>query len=195
MAMARSSAMRAAPGTAGRPPRGTVVKLYDEKGVEVKPGETGRIFVGSELVFEGYTGGGSKETSAEGLMSTGDMGHIDEGGRLFIDSREDDMIVSGGENVYSTVVEQVLCAHPEVAEAAVVGIPHDDLGEEVGAAVALKEGRKADEQELQDFAKERLAAYKYPRHIWIVDELPKGPTGKILRREVEAPDDVTEALS
>jgi long-chain acyl-CoA synthetase len=131
----------------------------------------------------------------DGWFHSGDMAKQDEDGYYFIVDRKKDLIIRGGYNVYPREVEEVLYEHEAVAEAAVIGIPHDDLGEEVGAAVALKDGTSVDEQELRDFTKEHLAAYKYPRHIWIVDELPKGPTGKILRREVEAPADATGASS
>jgi len=116
------------------------------------------------------------------------MATQDEDGYFFIVDRKKDLIIRGGYNVYPREVEEALYEHDAVAEVAVVGLPHDDLGEEVGAAVALKPGREATEDELRTFAKSRLAAYKYPRHVWIVEELPKGPTGKILRREVRAPE-------
>ena len=115
------------------------------------------------------------------------MAQVDEDGYFFIVDRKKDMIIRGGYNVYPREVEEVLYEHPAVREVAVVGMPDDALGEEVGAAVALKKGESVSEDDLRAFAKERLAAYKYPRHLWIVDELPKGPTGKILRREVHAP--------
>ena len=134
---------------------------------------------------------GRPEATAEaiphGWFLSGDMAKQDEDGYFFIVDRKKDLIIRGGYNVYPREVEETLYEHPAVAEAAVVGVPHDDLGEEVGAAVALKPGQEATEDELREFAKERLAAYKYPRHLWIVKELPKGPTGKILRREVSAP--------
>ena len=114
---------------------------------------------------------------------------MDEDGYYFIVDRKKEMIIRGGYNVYPREIEEVLYEHPAVAEAAVVGMPHDDLGEEVGAAVALKPGATASPAELQAFVKERVAAYKYPRRVWLVDELPKGPTGKILRREVRRPGD------
>ncbi len=133
----------------------------------------------------------TEETFTDGWFLSGDMAKQDEDGYFFIVDRKKDLIIRGGYNVYPREVEEALYEHDGVAEVAVIGIKDDDLGEEVGAAVALKEGSDADEEELQAFAKERLAAYKYPRAVWIVDELPKGPTGKILRREVEAPEEVT----
>jgi acyl-CoA synthetase (AMP-forming)/AMP-acid ligase II len=180
--------LRAAPGTAGKPPRGTILKIIDEHGNEVPPGETGRIFVGSELVFEGYTGGGSKETSAEGLMSTGDMGHIDEEGRLFIDSREDDMIVSGGENVYPGEVEELLSKHPKISDAAVVGVEDKDFGQRLKAFIVASGGAELSEDEVKNYVKEHLARYKVPRDVEFLDELPRNATGKVVKRELQEND-------
>ena len=130
----------------------------------------------------------TEEAIEDGWFLSGDMAKVDEDGYFFIVDRKKDLIIRGGYNVYPREVEEALYEHEAVAEVAVIGIPDDDLGEEVGAAVALKDGAEVSEEELQAFAKERLAAYKYPRAVWLVDELPKGPTGKILRREVEAPE-------
>jgi acyl-CoA synthetase (AMP-forming)/AMP-acid ligase II len=177
--------LRAAPGTAGKPPKGTILKIVDRNGNEVPPGETGRIFVGSELVFEGYTGGGSKETSAEGLMSTGDMGHIDEDGRLFIDSREDDMIVSGGENVYPGEVEELLSKHPQISDAAVIGVEDQDFGQRLKAFVVTSGGAELSEDEVKTYVKDHLARYKVPREIEFLDELPRNATGKVVKRELQ----------
>src|SRR3954464_13530838 len=178
--------LRQAPGTAGKPPKGTILKILDKHGEELPRGETGRIFVGSELVFEGYTGGGSKETSAEGLMSTGDMGHIDENGRLFIDSREDDMIVSGGENVYPGEVEELLSKHPQVSDAAVVGVEDPDFGQRLKAFVVSKGALTEDD--VKNYVKEHLARYKVPREVEFLDELPRNATGKVLKRELQEKD-------
>jgi acyl-CoA synthetase (AMP-forming)/AMP-acid ligase II len=175
--------LRAAPGTAGKAPKGTIVKIIDKNGKELKRGETGRIFVGSELVFEGYTGGGSKETSAEGLMSTGDMGHLDDSGRLFIDSREDDMIVSGGENVYPGEVEELLAKHPKISDAAVIGVDDPDFGQRLKAFV-VKGSADLDEDEVKTYVKEHLARYKVPREVEFLDELPRNATGKVVKREL-----------
>ena len=123
----------------------------------------------------------------DGWFRTGDMAKVDDDGYYFIVDRKKDMIIRGGYNVYPREIEEVLYEHPAVLEAAVVGVPHDQLGEEVGAAVALKEGQSVTAEELRDYVKEQLAAYKYPRSVWFVDELPKGPTGKILKREIEVP--------
>jgi acyl-CoA synthetase (AMP-forming)/AMP-acid ligase II len=177
--------LRAAPGTAGKPPKGTILKIVDRNGNEVPPGETGRIFVGSELVFEGYTGGGSKETSAEGLMSTGDMGHIDEDGRLFIDSREDDMIVSGGENVYPGEVEELLSKHPQISDAAVIGVEDQDFGQRLKAFVVTSGGAELSEDEVKTYVKDHLARYKVPREVEFLDELPRNATGKVVKRELQ----------
>jgi len=176
----------AAPGTAGRPPRGTVLKLLDEDGREVPQGERGRIFVGNELLFEGYTGGGSKEVIS-GLMSTGDVGRLDSEGRLFVEGRDDDMIVSGGENVFPEEVEQCLVDHPAVKDAAVIGVPDERWGEVPKAVVVLKPGAMLDPHDLVGWARERLAAYKVPKTADIVAELPRNPTGKVLKRELRKP--------
>jgi acyl-CoA synthetase (AMP-forming)/AMP-acid ligase II len=175
--------LRKAPGTAGKPPRGTIVKILDKNGKDLPQGETGRIFVGSDLVFEGYTGGGSKEVSEAGLMSTGDMGHLDEDGRLFIDSREDDMIVSGGENVYPGEVEELLSNHPKVDDVAVIGVDDPDFGQRLKAFV-VKQGELS-EDEVKGYVKERLARYKVPREVAFIDELPRNATGKVLKRELQ----------
>jgi acyl-CoA synthetase (AMP-forming)/AMP-acid ligase II len=180
--------LRAAPGTAGKPPKGTILKIIDKEGEELPRGETGRIFVGSGLEFEGYTGGDSKEMSADGLMSTGDMGHIDEEGRLFIDSREDDMIVSGGENVYPGEVEELLAKHPKIADAAVVGVEDKDFGQRLKAFVVASRESELSEDEVKDYVKDRLARYKVPREVEFLDELPRNATGKVVKRELQERD-------
>jgi fatty-acyl-CoA synthase len=176
--------LRKAPGTAGKAPRGTIVKIVDKDGNELPQGETGRIFVGSELVFEGYTGGGSKEVH-DGLMSTGDLGHLDEEGRLFIDSREDDMIVSGGENVYPGEVEDLLTKHPKIADAAVIGVDDPDFGQRLKAFVVTDNSAELTVDEVKGYVKEHLARYKVPREIEFLDELPRNATGKVLKRELK----------
>ncbi len=175
--------MRAAPGTAGRPPRGTVVKLLDDRGLEVSPGQTGRIFVGNEMLFEGYTGGGSKDVVG-GLMSTGDVGRFDEGGRLFVEGRDDEMIVSGGENVFPKEVEDAISRHDAVSEVAAIGVEDDQFGQRLRAFVVLEQGKKASEDELKAHVKANLARYKVPREIVFIDELPRNATGKVLKREL-----------
>jgi len=169
--------------------RGVQMKLVHDDGTDVDEGEVGEIAIRGENVMKGYWERESDTLEAipDGWFRTGDMAKQDEDGYFFIVDRKKDLIIRGGYNVYPREVEEALYEHEAVAEVAVVGIKDDDLGEEVGAAIALKEGYDLDGEELQAFAKERLAAYKYPRAVWIVDELPKGPTGKILRREVHAP--------
>ncbi len=175
--------MRSAPGTAGRPPRGTVLKLYDERGVEVPAGSTGRIFVGNEMLFEGYTGGGSKDL-IDGLMATGDVGRVDDAGRLFVEGRDDEMIVSGGENLFPKEVEDMLARHEAVVEAAAIGVDDEAFGQRLRAFVVTAPGSKASEDELKRYVKQNLAAFKVPREIWFMDELPRNATGKILKREL-----------
>jgi acyl-CoA synthetase (AMP-forming)/AMP-acid ligase II len=175
--------LRAAPGTAGRPPRGTIVKLVDEEGDEVRQGETGRIFVGNEMAFDGYTGGGGKQ-SLGGLLSSGDVGHFDSGGRLFIDGRDDEMIVSGGENVFPREVEDLLADHDAVDEVAVIGVDDEQFGQRLKAFVVVTRGASVDPDELKDHVKANLARYKVPREIEFLDELPRNATGKVLKREL-----------
>jgi len=175
--------MRAAPGTAGRPPRGTVVRLYDENGVEAPTGKTGRIFVGNEMLFEGYTGGGTKDVIG-GLMATGDVGRFDEAGRLFVEGRDDEMIVSGGENVFPKEVEDLLARHEAICEAAAIGVDDSDFGQRLRAFVVLDRGKEVSEGDLKDYVKKNLARYKVPREIVFMDELPRNATGKVLKREL-----------
>ena len=175
--------LRAAPGTAGRTPRGTIIKLFDEKGHDVAPGETGRIFVGNEMLFEGYTGGGNKDVIA-GLMSTGDVGHFDEEGRLFVDGRDDEMIVSGGENVFPREVEDLLASHDAVEEVAVVGVEDEEFGQRLKAFVVKRSGAKLTESDVKAHVKANLARFKVPREVEFLDELPRNATGKVLKREL-----------
>jgi acyl-CoA synthetase (AMP-forming)/AMP-acid ligase II len=186
--IAQPGDLRAAPGTAGKPPFGTVVKLLDDDGHEVPSGETGRIFVGNELVFDGYTGGGNKAI-INGLMSTGDVGHLDADGRLFVDGRDDEMIVSGGENVFPREVEDLLTHHEGVDEAAVVGVDDVKFGQRLCAFVVLTGEGAAGEDDLKAYVKANLASYKVPREIVFLDKLPRNATGKVLKRELaEDPD-------
>jgi fatty-acyl-CoA synthase len=177
--------LRAAPGTAGRPPRGTVIRILDSEWQELPPGETGRIFVGNELLFDGYTGGEDKVRFGT-LMSTGDVGHFDEDGRMFVDGRDDDMIVSGGENVFPSEVEDLLAGVPGVREVAVLGVPDAEFGQRLRAYVALQDGASLTEQELKDQVKSNLAGYKAPREVVFVDVLPRNATGKVVKRELQA---------
>jgi fatty-acyl-CoA synthase len=175
--------MRAAPGTAGRPPHNTVIRIVDEDGNDVPKGETGRIFVGNGVAFEGYTGGGDKEHLGE-LLSSGDVGHFDEEGRLFIDGRDDEMIVSGGENVFPREVEDLLADHEGVVEAAAIGVDDEQFGQRLRAFVVKDESADVSEDDLKEYVKGNLARYKVPREILFVDELPRNATGKVLKREL-----------
>ena len=186
--MATPEDLRDAPGTAGKPPRGTIVKLYDDDGKPVeKVGATGRIFVGNDMQFEGYTGGGGKD-SIDGLMSSGDVGHFDDKGRLFVDGRDDDMIVSGGENVFPQEVEDLLAGHEKIAEAAVFGVDDEKFGQRL-KAVVVTTGGDLSEDEVKKFVKSNLAGYKVPRDVEFMDELPRNATGKVLKRELKGDGD------
>ena len=176
--------MRKAPGTAGRTPHGTEVKILGDDGRELPDGESGRIFVGNEMSFEGYTGGGGKDI-VDGMLSSGDVGHFDEAGRLFIDGRDDEMIVSGGENVFPREVEDLLANHDAIDEAAVIGVDDETFGQRLKAFVVTSSGADLDEAGVKDYVKENLARYKIPREVEFMDELPRNPTGKILKRELE----------
>src|SRR3954466_9047525 len=184
------------PGSIGTPIEGVEMKFVDEDGNDVGQGEVGEILIKGHNVMKGYweRPEATAESIQDGWVTTGDMAKVDEDGYYFIVDRKKELIIRGGYNVYPREVEEVLYEHPAVREAAVVGMPHDDLGEEVGAAVVLKDGEKVEPDELRDFVKDQVAAYKYPRKIWFTDELPKGPTGKILKREIEVPSR-TEATS
>jgi acyl-CoA synthetase (AMP-forming)/AMP-acid ligase II len=175
--------LRAAPGTAGRPPRGTVVLLYDADGRAVAEGETGRIFVGNELVFEGYTDGGGKPM-IDGLLSSGDVGHFDADGRLFVDGRDDEMIVSGGENVFPREVEDAIATLEGVEEVAAIGVEDAEFGQRLRAFVVLRAGAAIGEQDVKAHVKASLARYKVPRDVVFLDELPRNVTGKVLKREL-----------
>src|SRR3954463_2977880 len=177
--------LRDAPGRAGKPPRGTIVRIYDDEGQPVEVGETGRIFVGNDLQFEGYTGGGNKDV-IDGLMSSGDVGHFDDEGRLFVDGRDDDMIVSGGENVFPQEVEELLESHDNIKEAAVFGVDDEKFGQRLKAVVVSKKKMSADE--VKKYVKSNLAGYKVPRDVEFVDELPRTSTGKVLKRELKEED-------
>ena len=177
--------LRAAPGTAGRPPRGTTVRLFDEAGKDVAPGEVGRIFVGNDMKMEGYTGGGHKE-AIEGLLSSGDVGHFDSDGRLFVDGRDDEMIVSGGENVFPREVEDLLADLDGVSEVAIIGVEDEKFGQRLKAFVVLEAGVSLGEAELTSHVKANLASYKTPREVEFLDELPRNATGKVLKRELHA---------
>ncbi|HEY0403998.1 MAG TPA: long-chain fatty acid--CoA ligase [Blastococcus sp.] len=180
------------PGSIGTPIRGVEMRLVDDDGTDVAAGEVGEIAIRGENVMKGYWQRPEDTAKAipDGWFRTGDLARQDEDGYFFIVDRKKEMIIRGGYNVYPREIEEALYEHPAVAEVACIGIRHPDLGEEVAAAVALKPGASADPDELKAFVKARVAAYKYPRHVWLVDSLPKGPTGKILRRSVEVPEGV-----
>lgn len=172
----------AAPGTVGKPPTSCKVRLYSDDGVLVtEPGVKGTIYVGSMLSFSGYSGGGGKK-GIDGLLSSGDVGHWDEGGRLFIDGRDDDMIVSGGENVFPGEIEELLYAHPDINEAAVVAVPDDEFGQRLAAYLVRNPGATIDSDGVRLYVKENLARFKVPRDVHFIEELPRTATGKLLRR-------------
>jgi long-chain acyl-CoA synthetase len=180
------------PGSIGTPVRGVEMRVVDDEGRDVPQGEVGEIAIRGENVMKGYWNRPEDTATAipDGWFRTGDLARQDEDGYFSIVDRKKEMIIRGGYNVYPREIEEALYEHPAVAEAACIGIPHPDLGEEVAAAVALKPGQSAEPDELREFVKARVAAYKYPRHVWVVSALPKGPTGKILRRAVEVPEEV-----
>ena len=180
------------PGSIGTPIEGVEMKVVDDDGNDVEQGEIGEIVIKGHNVMKGYWNrdDATKESIKDDWFYTGDMAKVDEDGYFFIVDRKKELIIRGGYNVYPREIEEVLYEHPAIQEAAVVGVPDDALGEEVGAAVVLKKGEQLSEDELRDHVKGEVAAYKYPRKIWFVDELPKGPTGKILKREIEVPAEV-----
>jgi long-chain acyl-CoA synthetase len=181
------------PGSIGTPIQGVEMQVWDDEGNEVPQGEVGEIVIRGHNVMKGYwerPEATAEAINSDGWFRTGDMAKLDEDGYFFIVDRKKDLIIRGGYNVYPREVEEVLYEHPAIQEAAVVGIPDDALGEEVGAVVVLKEGGSLDAQEVKAYVKEQVAAYKYPRKVWFADELPKGPTGKILKREIEVPEQV-----
>src|SRR3954453_17358937 len=179
-------------GSIGTPISGVEMRVVDDDGNEVEQGEVGEIAIRGPNVMKGYWRKDDETQKAikGGWFHTGDMAKVDDEGYFFIVDRKKEMILRGGYNVYPREIEEVLYEHPAIAEAAVVGVPDDKMGEEVGAAIALKEGESVDEGELRSFVKEQVAGYKYPRKIWFVDELPKGPTGKVLKREIEVPEQI-----
>lgn len=179
--IALPSELRSAPGTAGRTPLGTTVRIYDENDKPVPNGTTGRIFVGNSQQFEGYTGGGMKKM-LDGLMSIGDVGHFDENGLLFVEGRDDDMIVSGGENVFPAEVEDLLSDHPALLEVAVIGVEDEAFGQRLKAFVVLHEGQTLSEDDAKTYVKDHLARHKVPREVVFLDEIPRNPTGKVLKR-------------
>ena len=189
IATARPEDLRAAPDTAGRPAGGTQIRILDPEFAELPAGEVGSIYVRNDTQFDGYTSGTTKDFHA-GFMSSGDVGYLDEAGRLFVVGRDDEMIVSGGENVYPIEVEKILAAHSDVAEAAVMGVVDEQYGQRLAAFVVLEPGAQLDKgaapESLKQHVRENLANYKVPREISVLDELPRGSTGKILRAELHS---------
>ena len=176
--------LRAAPDTAGRPAEGTQIRILDAELHELPVGEVGSIYVRNSTQFDGYTSGQTKEFH-EGFMCSGDVGYVDDAGRLFVVGRDDEMIVSGGENVYPIEVEKTLAAHDDVAEAAVLGVDDEKFGQRLEAFVVLRPGAAATPEELKQHVREHLANFKVPRAITVLDELPRGTTGKISRKELQ----------
>ena len=184
------------PGSIGTPIAGVEMKLVDEAGADVAPGEVGEIAIRGHNIMKSYWNrpdATAEAISADGWFRSGDLARIDDDGYYFIVDRKKELIIRGGYNVYPREIEEVLYEHPAVLECAVIGIPHASLGEEVGAAVALKPGAEATPEELRAFVKSQVAAYKYPRQVWLLDSLPKGPTGKILKREIRPPSELAAA--
>jgi long-chain acyl-CoA synthetase len=177
-------------GSIGQPVRAVEMKVVDPDDNDLSQGEVGEIVLRSPHVMRGYHDrpDATAEVMRNGWFHTGDLAYVDEDGYFFIVDRKKDLIIRGGYNVYPREIEEVIYEHPAVLEAAVIGVAHESLGEEVGAAVALRPGSDVSVDELRAYVKERVAAYKYPRQVWLVDELPKGPTGKVLKREIEAPE-------
>jgi acyl-CoA synthetase (AMP-forming)/AMP-acid ligase II len=175
--------LRAAPDTAGRPPHGTAVAVLSPSGEPVPPGRTGRLFVGNEMLFEGYTNGASRELR-DGLLATGDLGHVDAAGRVYVDGREDDMIVSGGENVFPAEVEGLLADLPEVLECAVIGVPDHEYGQRLAAYVVLRPPAVLDADAIRSHVRAHRARFCVPRDVVFLDALPRNATGKVVKRDL-----------
>jgi acyl-CoA synthetase (AMP-forming)/AMP-acid ligase II len=182
-ALATPVDLRCAPETVGKPVAGCPVRIFDDNDQPVGPCVTGRVFVGGELASEGYTGGGAKSV-VNNMTSTGDMGYLDDSGRLFIVGREDDMIISGGENVYPRAVENALAEHPDVADNAVVGVPDRRFGHRLAAYVVPRSGSEVDEEALREYLQGRVSRFEQPRDIHLLPSLPRNPAGKVLRKEL-----------
>jgi acyl-CoA synthetase (AMP-forming)/AMP-acid ligase II len=184
IATATPADLRAAPDTAGKPAVGTDIRILDDTFTEVPTGEVGGIYVHNSSQFDGYTSGTTKDFH-DGYMSSGDVGYLDSAGRLFVVGRDDEMIVSGGENVYPIEVEKTLTTHTDVAEASVIGVEDADYGERLVAFVVLRDGGSATADDLKEHVRDNLANYKVPRAITLLDELPRNNTGKVARRELQ----------
>jgi len=175
--------LREAPGTAGTPPFRTFVKILDPDGKELPQGETGVIHVGNDMPFGGYTDGNTKAFS-DGLMNTGDLGHFDENGRLFVSGRDDDMVVVGGENVFPRELEDSLIDHPDISDVVVVGIDDDTYGQALAAYVVVRGNASVSEDDVKTYAKEHVPRFAVPRKVTFLDELPRNPTGKVMKRDL-----------
>jgi acyl-CoA synthetase (AMP-forming)/AMP-acid ligase II len=181
VSIATPGELRRAPATAGRPPHGTRVSIVDSKSEPVPPGEVGRIFAGNEMVFEGYTSGSSREM-LDGMVATGDLGHVSADGLLFVDGREDDMIISGGENVFPSEVEQLLADLPQVREAVVVGVLDDEFGQRLAAYLVLRDGEWLDPDAVREYVRRFRARFCVPRDVVFLPALPRNATGKVVTR-------------
>lgn len=181
--IATPAELRAAPGTAGRPPHGTRLAILSQSGAVLPPGAVGRIFVGNDMLFEGYTNGTGRETHGD-LLATGDIGHLSPEGLLFVDGREDDMVISGGENVYPAAVEDVIAELPQVREVAVAGVPDLEFGQRLAAWIALHPGERVDADAVREYVRHRLARFSVPRDVYFVTALPRNATGKVVRRHL-----------
>jgi acyl-coenzyme A synthetase/AMP-(fatty) acid ligase len=182
-ALATPADLRRAPETVGKPVVGCALRILDEDGEPVGTGVTGRVFVGGDLKFDAYTGGEKKDVIAD-MMDTGDMGYLDREGRLFIVGRDDDMIVSGGENVYPRAVENALAELPEIADNAVVGVPDPDYGERLAAFVVPHADAEIEEEALRQYLKRKVSRFEQPRDIKIVRKIPRNPAGKVVRAQL-----------
>ncbi|MGH2959406.1 MAG: AMP-binding protein [Solirubrobacterales bacterium] len=181
--LATPSDVREAPTSVGKPVFSARVRILDDQGTSVAQGEIGRIFVGTNTPFEGYTGGGAKEI-VDGLLATGDLGHLDAEGRLYVDGRDDEMIISGGENVFPREIEELLIEHPSVHDAAAIGVPDEEFGQRLCAFIVLLDGEELSVDGVKEFVKSNLARYKVPRDVVFLPSLPRNPTGKVLKREL-----------
>jgi fatty-acyl-CoA synthase len=181
--IARPEDLSLNPATVGPVVKGITVKILDDNGNEMPQGDVGRIFVRNTFPFEGYTGGGGKQI-IDGMLSSGDVGYFDEHGLLYVSGRDDEMIVSGGENVFPAEIEDLISGHPEVVEATALGVDDKEWGARLRAFVVKTEGATVDEDAIKHYVREHLARYKVPREVVFLEELPRNPTGKILKREL-----------
>ena len=184
--VATPAELRKAPNTAGKPPVGTRIAILDEHGNPVPTGQIGRIFVGNEMLFEGYTSGATRESHA-GMLATGDLGHLDSEGLLYVDGREDDMIISGGENIFPSEVENLLAELPQVREVAVVGVPDPEWGQRLAAYIVLHPGETLDAEAVREYVRRYRARFSVPRDVVFLPSLPRNATGKVVARELPRP--------